>query len=177
MIGGSKLGCRRGSIFGCLFDKTYSHKGVEPNSINSESWDKVKGKFEGKNLIILADPGMGKTTFLQLESSKFANSKIIDLVDGRIGDDDVKIPIFIKLIDFAKSSDELIDAIPILIKRDYRKIWSYIEHIIHDKLESGKFVLFLDALDEVTIKDREELRRKLNRFCNDYQGREVAPKI
>lgn len=74
-------------------------------------------------------------------------------------------PLFLRLSDLAETPEEIIDAIPVLIQRDYSETATQVMELLREKLKVGKCLLLLDALDEVPTEHRKRLTEKLNRFA------------
>ncbi|WP_292782031.1 HEAT repeat domain-containing protein, partial [Nostoc sp. NMS9] len=68
----------------------------------------------------------------------------------------------------AEAKEEIIDAIPQIIERDYPKAAKSIKYLLEDKLKNNKCLLLLDALDEVPQEYRPRLKERLNRFLRNY---------
>ncbi|GAB4369663.1 MAG: hypothetical protein Kow00121_09750 [Elainellaceae cyanobacterium] len=131
-------------------------------------WKEVKQKHQ--RIMVLADPGMGKTTLLRMEAGITAQQEWQTLQENETTIDQTILPLFLRLSELAKRSEELIDAIPLLIQRDYPKTAPAIRSLLSQKLAAGNCLLLLDALDEVPKIDRNriELQEKLDRFVSNY---------
>ena len=135
-------------------------------------WEEARKKHQ--KLIVLADPGMGKSTLLRMEALKIATEGRGQRAEGRREEkkeeewvDEVVFPLFLRLSDLAATEKEVIDIVPELIKKEYGTA-AVIEPLLKKKLRQGKCVLLLDALDEVPKEERLELGRKLNSFARNY---------
>ncbi|MBD2343629.1 HEAT repeat domain-containing protein [Anabaena subtropica] len=154
----------------------YALKGFSEDSVKTTvSWEDAKkeirkeAKQKNYKIMVLADPGMGKSTLLRMESGVISRSEKQKLLENQINVEDVVLPIFVRLSDFTEDSSEIINIIPGIIQRDYpHKIADKIKQILKEKLVHGKCILLLDALDEVPNEHRLNLREKLNRFIRDY---------
>ena len=151
-------------------------------------WKEAKQKHE--KIMVLADPGMGKSTLLRMETGLKAAEERFNLSPNpspaRRGEQDtpfssreggwgvrsklsdIIFPLFVRLSDLDEQSGEVIDIIPDIIQRNYPKTAPGILHLLKEKLEKGKCWLFLDALDEVPKENRNDLKQKLSRFTNNY---------
>ena len=135
-------------------------------------WEEARKKHQ--KLIVLADPGMGKSTLLKMEALRIAGKQLdppkSPLEKGTLNQnlaiDEIVFPLFLRLSDLAATEKEVIEIVPELIKRDYATA-AAIEPLLKEKLKQGKCVLLLDALDEVDKEERLELGRKLNRFASN----------
>ncbi|MEN6441239.1 MAG: HEAT repeat domain-containing protein [Syntrophobacter sp.] len=128
-------------------------------------WEEARS--EHQKIMVLADPGMGKSTVLKMEASRRAKAEKEKLKDSSIAPAEVVFPLFLQLFDLAHTEDELIDAIPKVLVREYRQV-SAIQDRLRDSLASGRCLLLLDALDEVPSSGRNSLSEKLNRFVRNY---------
>ena len=140
-------------------------------------WKEAKQKHE--KIMVLADPGMGKSTLLRMEAGLKAVEERLNLAsnsssqrEARI--DNIIFPLFIRLSDLDEKPGEVIDIIPDIIQRNYPKTASGILHLLKEKLQQGKCWLFLDALDEVPKENRNDLKDKLNRFTRNYPCRIIC---
>jgi HEAT repeat protein len=147
-------------------ERAYTFKGIEETSLHPISWNEAKKM--SKRIIVLADPGMGKTTVLKMEAGTIARQEREKLEKNEITIDEAIFPILLRLSDFSKSEEAIFDDIPKLVKRIYNKIPRQIIDILKKKLETEKCILFLDALDEVPIEDRNKLTDKLKNFIEVY---------
>ncbi|MEA5533355.1 NACHT domain-containing protein [Crocosphaera sp. XPORK-15E] len=126
-------------------------------------------KKDHKKIMVLADPGMGKSTLLRMEVVTAVKEQLEKLQRGQNTQvDQVIIPLFIRLSELAKQTGEIIDIIPSILKVNYPKIIDKIEDYLQEKLTQGKCLLLLDALDEVPKDQRLQLSQKLNRFLKNY---------
>ncbi|MCP4401116.1 MAG: hypothetical protein GY801_27940 [bacterium] len=82
-------------------------------------WKEARQK--NKRIIVLADPGMGKTALLKMEAVTTAQLQRQNILQQTFsfGLDDVIFPLFLRLFDLADKNEEIIEAIPRLIQRDY----------------------------------------------------------
>jgi len=146
--------------------RAYALKGTEEESRRVQvPWEEAK--TEHQRMIVLADPGMGKSTLLQMEAVSLARQERQKLGKTK-AIERVMFPLFLRLSELQNIDAEIIEAIPQLIQRDYPKHWREIEPFLRKKLELGQCLLLLDALDEVPKEARNCLRDKLNRFAQSY---------
>jgi len=147
--------------------RAYALKGIVEESQRSQvDWEEAKNKH--KRIIVLADPGMGKSTLLKMEAGLTAQGEIEKLSEDDQTVDDVIFPLFLKLSELDEKAEEIIDAIPSMIHRDYPNTSPVINVLLKEKLKTGKCLLLLDALDEVPKEHRNRLKEKLNRFARNY---------
>lgn len=146
---------------------TYIIKSREAHSKREHIlWEEAKKQHH--KLMILADPGMGKSTLLRREAALTASGEKEKLLAGGITIDDVIFPLFIRLADLDESGAEIIDLIPNIVGKLHPKNWSKIEPILIDKLRKGKCLLLFNALDEVPKDNRNHLGEKINQFLENY---------
>ena len=164
--------------------RAYSMKGVDVEStgpqenVESEEpqedesqpiqvpWEEAKK--EHQRIIVLADPGMGKSTLLKMEDLSTAKDERQKLLDNEKNVDDVIFPIVLTLSKLDKEEEPIFDAILDLISRNYPETSKGIIHFLENKLKVGKCLLLLDALDEVPKERRNSLSEKLNIFARNY---------
>ena len=147
--------------------RVYALKKVDEESRQTQvDWEAAKKQHQ--NFMVLADPGMGKSTLLRMEAGTTAYGERQKLLDKEITLEDVGFPLFLRLSELDEQADEILNAIPKLIKRDYPKTYLGIEQLLNEKLSNGKCILLLDALDEVSKSRRIDLAEKLNRFARNY---------
>ncbi|MDJ0659558.1 MAG: HEAT repeat domain-containing protein [Crocosphaera sp.] len=116
--------------------------------------------------MVLADPGMGKSTLLKNETIIKIREALKQLENKSV--DNLVFPLFIRLSELARETGEIIDIIPNILKQDYPEIIDQIEYYLQEKLQQGKCLLLFDALDEVPKDDRIPLSKRLNRFLKNY---------
>ncbi|NCQ70079.1 MAG: PBS lyase [Microcystis aeruginosa W13-15] len=165
-----------------ILKKIYALKGFieeqqrEENKRVQVDWKEAKDKHN--KMMILADPGMGKSTLLRMEALKIAREEL-----GKLGVNtpqpflnnrekvkvkDVILPLYFRLSELAnklaEKNDDIINIISQLIDKSFQ-----IESIVKEKLKQGKCVLFLDALDEVSSVQLHKLNTntKLKHFLYD----------
>jgi HEAT repeat protein len=147
-------------------ERAYTFKNIEETSLHRISWNEAKKM--SRRIMVLADPGMGKTTLLKMEATTIAQQEREKLEKNEITIDEAIFPILLRLSDFSKSDEAIFNDILKLVKRKYKRISRQILDILKIKIETEKCILFFDALDEVSIEDRNILSEKLNDFIDDY---------
>jgi hypothetical protein len=169
------------------YKRVYAHKGSDESQRSQVDWEEAKKEHLNQNIMVLADPGMGKSTLLRMEAGATAKQEreklkplpnpplqgegvrqLPPLQGGLRGVEDVIFPLFLRLSELAETAEEIIKAIPLAIQREYPKIYPEIKHLLEDKLSNGKCLLLLDALDEVPKDHRNCLKEKLSRFVRNY---------
>ena len=152
--------------------RIYAIKGIGEETLRTQvDWKEAKQKHE--KIMVLADPGMGKSTLLRMEAGLKAAEEKENLAANSSSQLTARIenlifPLFLRLSDLDEQSGEVIDIIPEIIQRNYPKTAPGILHLLQEKLQQGKCWLFLDALDEVPKENRNDLKDKINRFTNNY---------
>lgn len=129
-------------------------------------WDQAKKTYQ--RLMVLADPGMGKSALLRREAALIAAAERQKLVDAEITVEDAIFPLFIRLADLNTTADDIAVAITSLVQKDYPTTWADIQPCLLDKLRQGKCLLLFNALDEVPKGDRNALAAKLNQFLETH---------
>ncbi|MDF5733468.1 MAG: NACHT domain-containing protein [Rhizonema sp. PD38] len=155
--------------------RIYALKGFQEESKETiVTWEDAKkevkkeAKQENYKIMILADPGMGKSTLLKMEAGAISQSEKQKLLENQINVEGLILPIFLRLSDLVKDSAEVIDIIPQIVQREYPRITEKFQQLLQEKLKTGKCLLLLDALDEVPKEHRLDLKDKLNRFTRNY---------
>ena len=99
--------------------RAYALKGGDENNQgDQQDWNTVKTQCQNKHLIVLADPGMGKSTLLRQEALSTAQQARQGLENGQeLGA--ILLPVYLRLSDLADSPEEFQESIPRLIQRDY----------------------------------------------------------
>ncbi|MCP2732401.1 trypsin-like peptidase domain-containing protein, partial [Limnofasciculus baicalensis] len=152
--------------------QAYAMKSFDAFQETQVDWKEAKKQCSNQHIMVLADPGMGKSTLLKMETITTAKKEMDKLLAPQsnlpTGVDEVIFPLFFRLSDLAEKAEEIIEAIPLLIQRDYPLIFPDIKHLLKEKLRNRKCLLLLDALDEVPKENRIRLQEKLNRFSRNY---------
>jgi energy-coupling factor transporter ATP-binding protein EcfA2 len=161
--------------------RVYALKHQEDSQPKQVDW--AEAKKQHQRIMVLADPGMGKSTLLKMEAGLTAESERKCLESNGKKVEDAILPLFLRLSDIVDEkqadifSTEIIDAIPLILGKEYRNTLqdnletaAVIGQVLKEKLRTGKCLLLLDALDEVPQKHRLYLSEKLNRFVRNYPG-------
>ena len=143
--------------------QAYALKRLEESQPSQGDWKEAKKQHQ--RIMVLADPGMGKSTLLRREACLTAQEERQSLKNNAKKLEEVIFPLFLRLSDLAETPEEIIDAIPVLIERDYSETATQVMELLREKLKVGKCLLLLDALDEVPTEHRKRLVEKLNRFA------------
>jgi len=109
-------------------------------------------------LILIGEPGCGKTTTLRYLSSVFADG-MLNKKDGSF-----LIPIYLELRFLEKG--RLVDSI---VEKIQSTALNATQEIIEDHLKEGKFVILLDGLTELlNYEERiEDIQNFINTFCRN----------
>jgi HEAT repeat protein len=152
--------------------RLYAYKGFDEEQARRKRVDWKEAKKKYQKLMVIADPGMGKSTLLRMDAWETAQEQRQNLYENKISLEDVNFPVFLRLSDLAKEKDnEIIDSILNLMRKDAAaEIWD----LLKEKLETGKCLILLDALDEVPKDYRDSLRTKLNNFASTYTGKIIC---
>jgi HEAT repeat protein/phage terminase Nu1 subunit (DNA packaging protein) len=145
--------------------QAYALKRLEESQPSQVDWKEAKKQHQ--RIMVLADPGMGKSTLLRREACLTAQQERQSLKNNNKKLEEVVFPLFLRLSDLAETPEEIIDAIPVLNERDYPETATQVMELLREKLKIGKCLLLLDALDEVPTEHRQRQRlfEKLNRFA------------
>ena len=160
--------------------RAYGFKGSgEEDKRQRVSWQEARR--QQSRIMVLADPGMGKTTLLQREVCTNIEQSYQALKDGQHLEE-ITIPLFIKLSMLADEITQMSieDAILKIIQEQHSNILknadvaenadvvTFLNDFLKQQLVNGKCLLLLDALDEVPYKNRSQLLKKLNNFAIAY---------
>lgn len=125
-------------------------------------------------VVILGDPGGGKTTACQRSAWEFAISGLADQTNPRI-------PLYLELNGYRKDLPQLNDLAPYqrllgLFSQEMKRLLAiYSVSVTPEELESyvqsSPFIFFLDGLNEVGIDHRESLIADILKFINTFGGR------
>jgi HEAT repeat protein len=145
--------------------QAYALKRLEESQPTQVDWKEAKKRHQ--RIIVLADPGMGKSTLLRREACLTAQEERQSLRNNTKTLEEVVFPLFLRLSHLAETPEEIIDAIPVLIQRECSETATQVMELLREKLKVGKCLLLLDALDEVPTEHRQRQRlvEKLNRFA------------
>jgi predicted NACHT family NTPase len=148
--------------------RIYALKGLEDEPTQVD-W--AEAKQQHRRIMVLADPGMGKSTLLKMEAGLIAQEAWNSLANNVTTIEDVTLPLLIRLSELAEATKEpeakVIEAIPKLIQAKCKNL-EEIKVILEDKLQKGQCILLLDALDEVPNEQRNRLSEKLNYFLDHH---------
>ena len=144
---------------------------TEENKREQVDWQEAKKQHQ--RIMVLADPGMGKTTLLRMEAGTTAHRERQGLEEGSKTLETLILPVWIRLSNLAEvvqqATDAVLEAILKLVKADCDgRVFANLQPLLKEKLETGKCLLLLDALDEVPRTLRDQLSEKLNRFAHMY---------
>ena len=150
--------------------QAYALKRLEESQPSQVDWKEAKKQHQ--RIIVLADPGMGKSTLLRREACLTAQEERQSLANNVKNIEDVTFPLFLRLSELAEVTNEvtakLIEAIPRLIEAKYDKTFAEIKPLLVDKLRKGQCILLLDALDEVPNDKEQQQRKRLSEKLNDF---------
>jgi hypothetical protein len=153
--------------------RIYALKKVDEESRRTQvDWGEAQKQYQ--KIIVLADPGMGKSTLLRMEAGSTAQKEREKLLTKKITIDEVVFPLFIRLSELDKRAEKIIDTISILLEEDYPETLPAVNNLLKEKFSNGKCLLLFDALDEVPKSRRIDLANKLNRFVRNYRGQIIC---
>jgi phage terminase Nu1 subunit (DNA packaging protein) len=75
---------------------------------------------------------MGKSTLLRREACLTAQEERQSLKDNTKKLEEVVFPLFLRLSDLAETPEEIIDAIPVLIQRDYSETATQVMELLRE---------------------------------------------
>jgi NACHT domain len=129
----------------------YAANGDEDAPIGADLFEFAAGH---NRFVVLGGPGTGKTTLMK--------NLVLSILRGHCHRDlDVLIPVFVLLRDMASAAHTVEEAIVAALERfRFKKP----EHFVASALDSGRFLVILDGLDEVGVS-REAISEKIRQFC------------
>ncbi|MGB7440822.1 MAG: protein kinase [Coleofasciculaceae cyanobacterium] len=127
---------------------------------------KVSDKFwemgVGRSLLILGEPGSGKTTTL-LELTR-------DLIEKIEQDISLPVPVVFNLSSWPGSKQSIAD----WLVQELNSKYQVAKEIGKNWINSGQLLLLLDGLDEVSIQLRNFCVLALNQFCQEHGTTEIV---
>ncbi len=157
--------------------RIYALKGGGEEEIKRQQVDWQTARGQEQRIVVLADPGMGKSTLLRIEVCTTVQQAYQALAAGR--QEAIVLPLLIRLSTLADQVTELSteEAILKLIRDrhsqllkhpDKAEVGAFLNAFLQKQLLSGKCLLLLDALDEVPSGKRPQLLERLNEFARSY---------
>lgn len=107
-------------------------------------------------IVVLGNPGTGKTTLLKYLSSKSINKH------------NDTMPFFIRISELMKTSSELYDYIVLVLKQKITKPCADLITKDDAFCNSSKTLIFLDGLDEVSTAGLQEFSKRLYSFLESF---------
>ncbi|MGB5768683.1 MAG: NACHT domain-containing protein, partial [Crocosphaera sp.] len=163
--------------------KLYALKGMNEEAIKKTQEDWKTAKQKESRIIVLADPGMGKSTLLRMEVCQTVEQAKEDLKAGK-EIQTLTIPLFIRFSSLADKTDLTIsEAILKIIQDRHEKllktsdkteVMAFLNKFLEQQLRENKFLLLLDALDEVPQEKRPNLLKKLTDFVGNYPNCKIV---
>ncbi|MBW4659746.1 MAG: HEAT repeat domain-containing protein [Drouetiella hepatica Uher 2000/2452] len=158
--------------------RIYALKGGGEEEIKRQQVDWQEARRQQSRIVVLADPGMGKSTLLRMEVGATVQQAYQALETDRPLKD-MTLPLFIRLSTLADeiaamSTEEAILKIiqerhsNLLKHHADAEVVVFLNGFLKEQLLSGKVLLLLDALDEVPDGKRKKLLEKLNEFAKAY---------
>lgn len=150
------------SKYGLLEDAEGAFQGANERLVGSNSDERPDGMrvaSDEQYLMVLGDPGVGKSTFLRKVGLEAVKGK-----DGNFQHECT--PVFLQLKRFTENSID----IEALITHEFKVCgYPYPEQMTKTILESDKLLLLLDGLDEVPGENVNNVVDKIGDFVNQYR--------
>ena len=158
--------------------RVYALKGSGEEEIKQQQVDWQEAKRQESRIVVLADPGMGKSTLLRMEVCRTV-ARSYEVLDNEQSLAEITIPLLIRLATLAEKVVKMpvFEAILETIRERHSNLLkhnrdaeavAFLNDFLKEQLLKGKCVLLLDALDEVTPEKRHRLIQKLNDFARAY---------
>lgn len=144
-----------------LANKFNSNTRMNLSDRNRLSTEKIINAFD--KIVILGNPGAGKTTFLK--SIALLNLKKGEAIKKR------RIPVFISLRDFSQSQLALED---FLAQQFNLHLSEDSEKLIKRLLLKGKCQVLLDGLDEISISNQNYVIGQINSFSTKFKDNQIV---
>lgn len=128
--------------------------------IGTRAIDKFDELESGRSLLILGEPGSGKTTML-LEIA-------CELIERAEQDESLPIPVVFNLSSWS-NKEAIADWLERELKAKYGASKSYARSLVR----SQQLLPLLDGLDEVKLEQREICVASINQFCQRYEQTEI----
>jgi GTPase SAR1 family protein len=131
--------------------------------------DKFKSLGEGATLLILGEPGGGKTTLL-LELAR-------DLIQQAKANSKSSIPVVLNLSSWSSKNKKHSSSNPNLtdwLIEELNSKYQIPKKVAQNWIEQEKFVLLLDGLDEVKQERRNDCIDAINQFNREYGTTEIV---
>ncbi len=130
----------------------FKHTQKAPSVVIAKDGDEALEKSPQGRLVILGNPGAGKTTVLR--------KLFLKAVQRAIADSTSIIPLFISLPELAESNKTFQQYLPILLGN--MGIDDRYADVLWQEIQRGQAFLCLDGLDEVSSKQREKILAWIN---------------
>lgn len=127
---------------------------VSPEKLREGKIDSLRTNIDENRMVVLGDPGMGKSTTLQYMAYKDAQSLL-----STSNHPSVKIPIYVEMKLFS-NADTVIDVAARKLQIEREK---FIEYLV-----DGKVTLFLDGLNEIIQDLRKTIRIDIINLIASY---------
>ncbi|NEQ69958.1 MAG: NACHT domain-containing protein [Symploca sp. SIO2D2] len=141
------------------YKQAYYDKPIRPIlDVINEIWQYDSYRY----LVILGDPGSGKSIFLQYLALNWARSPLDNVIE-------LPIPLLIELRTYSRdrNSGDCQDLLEFFHKGNV--ICRLNQHQLQERLKAGKVLVMFDGLDEVfEPTQREKVITDIHRFTNEY---------
>ncbi len=114
----------------------------------------LRNSIPEKQMMLLGQPGMGKTTSLLFMAMTDAETL------SKNPKSKIPLPVYVSLAAFSDKDETIVQRIA---KRIERKV-----DFTQKYLEEGKITIFLDGFNEILPNLRENMQRKIQQFINDF---------
>ncbi|NER19780.1 MAG: NACHT domain-containing protein [Symploca sp. SIO1C2] len=152
-----KLGLEESADTACNLEFAAADEGQKPIPQGTQIISIFEQLGEGETLLILGEPGAGKTTSL-LQLTR-------DLLDCAEQDLEYPIPVVFNLSSWAGRKQKMNDW---LVEELQRMFLQFTPSTVRDWVKKQQLLLLLDGLDEVKAEHRESCVAALNDFQQNY---------
>ena len=124
--------------------------------------DIINDKGNYRYIVILGDPGAGKSSLLQYLALTWANSPLNNVIS-------LPIPLLIELRTYLRNREERHCKNFLEFFHQSSTVSHLNQHQLHEQLKTGKVLVMFDGLDEVFDPGkREDVITDIHRFTNEY---------
>lgn len=128
-------------------------------------WEDVRGEIA--RMVVLGDPGYGKTMLLWQEVGRRNEEALAAIRQEHVSVEEITFGVFVRALEIAQSlgsAGPMLEAVVALLGQRHG-LTAEGKDVLRRKLVNGQCLLALDALDEVPVDLREKLDESLKEFA------------